>query len=99
MFKIITVIIICLLLLIIITIIIEPENKITVVRREEHIEKALLLPEIEVMLKMVETMQAQEKKIEREVTRPCGMRDQSMAMRLVEASEQERRKTEGSSQL
>lgn len=30
---------------------------------EEHIEKALLLPEIEVMLKMVETMQAQEKKI------------------------------------
>ena len=98
MFKIITVIIIWLLLIIIITIIIEPENKITVVRREEHIEKALLLPEVEVMLKMVKTMQAQEK-IEREVTRPCGMRDQSMAMRLVEASEQERRKSEGSSQL
>ena len=62
-------------------------------------EKALLLPLVELMLRMVVIMWAEDRETKRKVPSPCSRVEQSKAMRFLEISEQDRERREGISQL
>ena len=68
-------------------------------RWEEQVEKALLLPVVELMLRMVETMRAFEKKTRSKVPEARTMVENPRTEKLMEISEQERENRDGSSQL
>ena len=62
-------------------------------------EKAFLQPEVELMLRMVGTIQAQEKTIGRRAPNPGIRLEHRRTVRLMETSDQDRGKREGTSQL
>ena len=68
-------------------------------RWEEQVEKAFLLPAVELMFRMVETMRAYEKKTRSKVPEACTMVENPRTEKLMEISEQERENRDGSSQL
>ena len=68
-------------------------------RWEEQVEKAFLLPAVELMFRMVETMRAYEKKTRSKVPEACTMVENPRTEKLMEISEQEREKRDDSSQL
>ena len=68
-------------------------------RWEEQVEKALLLPVVELMFRMVETMRAYEKKTRSKVPKACMTAEHPRTEKLIEISEQDRDNRDGSSQL
>lgn len=62
---------------------------------EEQVQKALLLPVVGLMLRMVATMRAYAKKTSSKLPKACRRAEQSRTAKLIELLEQDRGNREG----